>query len=67
MMVVNDEIPKEKVLDSTDWDNLCVIKEILYPLKIAQKLLEGQHYVTVSFIPAMVAMIREKWILLLII
>jgi hypothetical protein len=44
-------IPQDKILTSKDWDAIWEVSDLLLPFKSAQKLLEGEKYVTISWIP----------------
>jgi hypothetical protein len=44
-----------KCLTEEDWKILSQVHAALKPFKTVQKLLEGEHYVTVSLVPWMIA------------
>jgi hypothetical protein len=53
-------IPPDKILLSDDWDVIKEVSDLLLPFKSAQKLLEGEKYVTISWIPTALKGILSK-------
>jgi hypothetical protein len=53
-------IPPDKILSSDDWDVVKEVSDLLLPFKSAQKLLEGEKYVTISWIPTALKGILSK-------
>jgi hypothetical protein len=56
----NGAIPQDKILTSKDWDVIWEVSDLLLPFKLAQKLLEGKKYVTISWIPIALKGIMSK-------
>ena len=56
IMIVSNECPG---LSSDDWKYLGEIKEVLKPFMKAQKMLEGEKYVTSSWVLETIQMLRE--------
>ena len=54
------EFKNMEPLDEQDWQVLVHITDVLKPFKDAQKLLEGQKYVTAGFVLQAVQLIRSK-------
>jgi hypothetical protein len=54
------KIPALLILDKDEWESLTIIRDILLPFSISQKLLESELNVTVSWVPLMIAQIRNK-------
>ena len=48
------------IMTPADWDNLLNIMVVLQPFKEAQKLLEGEKYVTSSWVAMAVSLIRKQ-------
>lgn len=48
-----------KKLTCDEWERLEVIEKVLKPFMAFQKLLEGQKYVTCSFLPSVVKLMRD--------
>ena len=61
VLELSGNVPQDKKLDDQDWDFLEEIITLLKPLKRSQSLLEGQHFVTVSFVPSMVEQMRKNF------
>lgn len=59
-MGANDELGSCQELIPRDWDNLSSIMVVLKPFKEAQKLLEGDKYVTASWVAFVLDQIRKK-------
>jgi hypothetical protein len=53
-------MPQDKILLSNDWDVIQEASDLLLPFKLAQKLLEGEKYVTISWIPTALKEIMSK-------
>ena len=53
-------IPQDKILSNNDWDVIKEVSDLLLPFKFAQKLLEGEKYVTISWIPTALKGILSK-------
>jgi hypothetical protein len=53
-------IPPDKILLSDNWDVFKKVSDLLLPFKLAQKLLEGEKYVTISWIPTALKGILSK-------
>lgn len=47
-------------LTNDEWDLLAEIEEILEPFMLIQRLLEGQKYVTLSFVPYLITAVRKN-------
>lgn len=60
LLHVQNQLGKCAPLDHTDWANLNNLLKILKPFKDAQKLLEGEKYVTASFVAGAVTTIGTK-------
>jgi hypothetical protein len=60
MLQIQNEIGNCAPLENNDWDNLENLMKILKPFKDAQQLLEGEKYVTASFVAQAVTTIRNK-------
>jgi hypothetical protein len=54
------EVAGHEAITDDDWDNLDMIKDVLHPFKTAQKILEGEKYVTITLIPLMLNEIRKQ-------
>jgi hypothetical protein len=50
------------VQNETDWKVIMQVHELLKPFKDAQKLLEGEKYVTLSLLPSAIKAIRNALI-----
>jgi hypothetical protein len=59
-MQADGKLLESKCLAEDDWKILSQVHAALKPFKTAQKLLEGEKYVTVSWVPAMVHGIRRS-------
>jgi hypothetical protein len=55
-MVVAGQIPAEHHISDADWKYIESVRAVMMPFRAAQKTLEGEKYVTASFV---VGMIRE--------
>jgi hypothetical protein len=53
-------IPPDKIQSSDDWDVVKKVSDLLLPFKLAQQLLEGEKYVTISWIPTALKGILSK-------
>ena len=49
-MALNDQIPLKKVLTDEDWEVIELVHKVLKPFKSAIIFLEGENYMTISFI-----------------
>jgi hypothetical protein len=61
-MAVDNKLPDYILLNETDWKILRQVHQLLKPFKNAQKLLEGDKYVTLSFLPIAIKSIRTALI-----
>ena len=59
-LVADHVIPEEYILSASEWHTIVKIIDILKPFKTAQKYLEGENYVTISWIPHMIKNIHKK-------
>jgi hypothetical protein len=59
-LVLDNLLDDEVALTEHDWAVLQEIHELLKPFKTAQELLEGDKYVSISWVPVMVGTIRKK-------
>ena len=59
-LIADNIISGENILSSSEWHTIVKIIDILKPFKSAQKYLEGETYVTVSWIPHMIKNIHKK-------
>ena len=62
-MVVDPEdvvLDPEMNLTKTEWDILEEIEEVLEPFMLVQRVLEGQKYVTLSFVAYVINAIRKN-------
>jgi hypothetical protein len=57
-MVEQGNLPGDINLCADQWAILQSTAQVLKPFMFVQKLLEGQNYVTVSFIPVLLRCIR---------
>ncbi len=58
-MAVDGKLAESIVLNETDWKVIMQVHELLKPFKDAQKLLEGEKYVTRSLLPSAIKAIRN--------
>ncbi|KAG7367552.1 hAT family C-terminal dimerization domain containing protein [Nitzschia inconspicua] len=58
LMFVDSQLGDCQRLEGADWDNLKLVAELLKPFKEAQKMLEGDTYVTASMVPLAVKKLR---------
>ena len=56
----DNQLKEEQCLKEDEWKIVELIIDILKPFKSAQKHLEGENYVTVSYIPLMIDAIEKK-------
>jgi hypothetical protein len=61
-MAVDNKLPDSILLNETDWKILRQVHGLLKPFKNAQKLLEGDKYVTPSLLPIAIKSIRTALI-----
>jgi hypothetical protein len=61
-MAVDNKLPDYILLNETDWKILRQVHQLLKPFKNAQKLLEGEKYVTLSLLPIAIKSIRTALI-----
>jgi hypothetical protein len=59
-MVTEERVEEEKNLSEQQWDDINSQQVILKPFMLAQELLEGEKYVTISLIPAIIYHIRAE-------
>ena len=53
-------IEEELNLTRDEWDMLSDIEELLRPFMTVQQILEGQEYVTLSFVPYLISVVRKE-------
>ena len=56
----DNQIPENLALEDMEWKIIQQIISVLKPFKMAQKHLEGEKYVTMSYIPMMINFIENK-------
>ena len=56
----DNQIPKNLIFDEIEWKILEQVISVLKPFKMAQKHLEGEKYVTISYVPLMIDFIENK-------
>jgi hypothetical protein len=61
-MAVDNKLPDYILLNEKDWKILRQVHQLLKPFKNAQKLLEGETYVTLSLLPIAIKCIRRALI-----
>ena len=59
-LLADKELKNEQCLSDTEWKVVETVIDILKPFKSAQKHLEGEKYVTISYIPLMISAIEKK-------
>ena len=59
-MKIDNQLGGHEPLEPEDWQNLEVIKKVLKPFMDAMKMLEGDSYVTASWVPQAIKKIRAK-------
>ena len=59
-LIADNIIPEEDILSPSEWHTIMKIIDILNPFKTVQKYLEGEKYVTISWIPHMIRNIHKK-------
>ena len=59
-LIADNTIPEDNVITQEEWHTVLKIVDILKPFKTAQKKLEGDKYVTISWIPYMIKNIHSK-------
>jgi zinc finger BED domain-containing protein 1 (E3 SUMO-protein ligase ZBED1) len=59
ILVAEGVIEDELNLTRQEWDMLADIEELLQPFMLVQQFLEGQQYVTLSFVPYLISMVRK--------
>ena len=59
-MQIRNKIPEKYHLNEQNWQIIADIVELLKPFMLAQKLLEGEKYVTISLVPPIVDKIRSN-------
>ena len=59
-LVLDNLLDDEVALTQHDWKVMKEMHMLLKPFKTAQELLEGDKYVTISWVPIMVGTIRKK-------
>jgi hypothetical protein len=57
-MAIDNQLADSILLNETDWKIIFQVHELLKPFKEAQKLLEGDQYVTLSLLPIAIKAIR---------
>ena len=55
----DDQIPTRYKLSMEDWNNFESVRTVLMPMKIAQKILEGSKYITITMVPGLINKIRR--------
>ena len=56
----DNQISEQLALEDIEWKIIQQIISVLKPFKMAQKHLEGEKYVTMSYIPMMINFIENK-------
>ena len=56
----DNQIPNNLIFDEIEWNVIEQVISVLKPFKMAQKHLEGEKYVTISYIPLMIDFIENK-------
>ena len=59
-LIADGRLQAEALPSDLEWDRIRTILNVLYPFKAAQKLLEGEKYVTSSFVPACIRQCRKS-------
>lgn len=59
-MVINETLSEARALSEIDWNVIALVHTVLKPFKLAQELLEGEKYVTISWIPTALQGIRKQ-------
>jgi hypothetical protein len=59
LLVQEGRVAEDKFLSDAQWDELATFITVLSPFMLAQKFLEGEKYVTISLIPAIIWKIRS--------
>ena len=59
LMHQNGRLASKLVLDADEWKLIVLITQILKPFMVAQKLLEGETYVTISLLTYMIGKLRK--------
>jgi hypothetical protein len=59
-LVAEGVIEEELNLTREEWDMLADIEELLRPFMTVQQFLEGQEYVTLSFVPYLISVVRKE-------
>lgn len=60
ILVDDRALDPEMSLTEAEWDTLLEIEEVLEPFMVVQRVLEGQKYVTLSFVAFVISTIRKK-------
>lgn len=58
MMVVQGTLPADQNLTADQWNIVAQISKLLEPFMEAQKVLEGEKYVTISMVPTIIMALR---------
>ena len=59
LLVQENVIEEDLNLSGSEWDMLEDIEELLEPFMMIQRILEGQKYVTISFVPYLITALRR--------
>ena len=59
-MAFYDQIPSKKVLTDKYWEVIELVHKVFKPFKSDMIVLEGENYVTISFIPTVSKSIRTN-------
>ena len=59
VLVASDVLPKRLEISVAQWEALAGIRDVLKPISIVQKLLEGEKYVTASWLPILIHTCRK--------
>ena len=59
VLVASDMLPKRLEISAAQWEALAGIRDVLKPIYIVQKLLEGEKYVTASWLPILIHTCRK--------
>ena len=59
-MALFHQIPHQKCLSDRDWMSLKEIQSVLKPFSLAQRMSEGDKYVTLSLVCPVVCFLREE-------
>jgi hypothetical protein len=60
ILVTKGHLSKDEMLNRDEVEELMELNELLEPFMLAQQVLEGQKYVTLSLVPYLISEIRDK-------